>query len=151
MALTEVILSAVIQQLNASSKGLGHLKVTKGHPIQSEVIQIYKDEKVRRHVVYLAEHICTSKEWQVTGKPCQHALAVITTVRQPNMEPFVHMAYSVQRFNEAYAKVIHITDRNQWPQINKGFKLLPPVAKNKKGLGRLRKKEDKTLHKKKWW
>jgi len=43
----------MIHQLNAASKRLGHLKVTKGHPEQAEVTEIYKDEEVRRHVVYL--------------------------------------------------------------------------------------------------
>ena len=47
-----VILSAVIHQLNVSSKGLGHLKVTKGLPDQAEVTEIWKDEEVRRHVEY---------------------------------------------------------------------------------------------------
>jgi len=52
-ALSPGILPAVIHQLNIASKGLGHLKVTKGHPEHREVTEIYKDEEVRRHVVYL--------------------------------------------------------------------------------------------------
>jgi len=58
-----VILPAVIHQLNASSKGLGHLKVTKGLPDQAEVTEIWKDEEVRRHVVYLSIQECTCREW----------------------------------------------------------------------------------------
>jgi len=41
--------------LNTSSKGIGYSKVTKGLPDEAEVTQIYKDEEVRRHVVYLNE------------------------------------------------------------------------------------------------
>lgn len=52
-ALGAGILPAVVHQLNAASRGLGHLMVTKGHPEQAEVTEIYKDEEVRRHVVYL--------------------------------------------------------------------------------------------------
>jgi len=52
-ALPPGILPAVIHQLNAASRGLGHLKISKGHPNQAEVTEIYKDEEVRRHVVYL--------------------------------------------------------------------------------------------------
>ena len=44
-ALTKGTLPVVIHQLNAASKGLGHLKVTKGHPEEAEVTEIYKDEK----------------------------------------------------------------------------------------------------------
>ncbi|CAO2169609.1 unnamed protein product, partial [Urochloa humidicola] len=138
-ALHGVILPAVIHQLNASSKGIGHLKVTKGLPDQAEVTEVYKDEEVRRHVVYLNEQNCTCREWQVTGKPCPHALAVITSDRQPQYEKYVDMAYSVQRFRQAYdAGWPNITDRSQWPEVNKGFKIYPPVGK-KRGPGRQRK------------
>ena len=81
MALSPGILPAVVHQLNAASKGLKNLKVTKGHPDQAEVTEIYKDEEVRRHVVYLNQLACTCREWQVTGKPYPHALAIITTTR----------------------------------------------------------------------
>lgn len=138
-ALNGVVLPAIVHQLNAASKGLGHLKVTKGDSNQAEVSETHKHVEVVRHVVYLDKCICTCREWQLTGKPCPHALAVITTVRQPEMEKYVDKAYSVQRFQAAYAGVIpNITDKKQWPQVNKGFKLLPPLSK-KKGVGRQRK------------
>ncbi|CAD6337970.1 unnamed protein product [Miscanthus lutarioriparius] len=63
-ALTGGTLPAVIHQLNEASKGLCHLKVTKGHLEEAEVTEIYKDEEVRRHVMYLTKHICTYREWQ---------------------------------------------------------------------------------------
>jgi hypothetical protein len=113
-ALPPSILPAVLHLLNTASRGLGHLKVTKGHLDQSEVTEIYKDEEVRRHVVYLTQLACTCSEWLVTRKPCPHALAVITTTRQPNMENFVHSFYSVERFQAAYQGIMpNITDRNQ--------------------------------------
>ncbi|XP_052155403.1 uncharacterized protein LOC127773379 [Oryza glaberrima] len=85
-ALNGVILPVVIHQLNEASKGLGHLKVTKGNPDQAEVTETYKDE-----------------------------------------------------FQAAYESVIpNITDKKQWPKVDKGFKLLPPVPK-KRGVGRQRK------------
>ena len=97
-ALSPGILPAVIHQFNAASRGLGHLKVTKEHLEKAEVTEIYKDEEVRRHVVYPTQHFYTCKERQVTGKPCPHALAVITTLRQPNMDMYVHNYYSVEKF-----------------------------------------------------
>ena len=142
-ALKGFILLAIIHQLNAASKGLNHLKATKGGPNQAEVIVMYNDEVVKRHVVYLDQHECTCREWQVSGKPCPHALAVITTERQPNMEQYVDVAYSVHKFQAAYAGMIPvITDKSQWPVVEKGFKLLPPIGK-KRGLGRQRKKRVK--------
>lgn len=134
-----VILPVVVHQLNAASKGLGHLKVVKGGDESAEVTELYKDVEVIRHVVYLDRKECTCLEWQMTGKPCAHALAMITTQRKPQMEKYVDMAYSVQKLQRAYQGVIpHITDKNQWPQVDKGFKLLPPLCK-KRGVGRQRK------------
>jgi len=58
-ALSPGILPAVIHQLNATFRGLGHLKVTKGHLEKAIVTEIYKDKEVRRHVVYQTQHIYT--------------------------------------------------------------------------------------------
>ena len=94
-ALSPGILPGIIHQLNAASKGLGHLTISKGHPNQAEVIEIYKDEEVSRHVVYLLDKVCTYRLWQLTGQPCPHALVVITSTRQPDMAKFVDQCYSV--------------------------------------------------------
>jgi len=133
------ILPAVIHQLNAASKGLDHLKVTKGNTT-AEVTVWFKGEEVKRHVVYLEEQECTCREWQVTGKPCSHALAVITTERQPDMGKYVHEYYSVRKLQAAYAgQIPNLTDKQQWPVVDKGFKVFPPVAKTKRPPGRQRK------------
>jgi hypothetical protein len=90
-ALHGVILPAIIYQLNAALNRLDHLKVTKGPPDQVEVTETYKDEEVRRQ----NGQSCTCSEWQVTGKPCPHALAVITSEKQPEYDKYVDMAYSM--------------------------------------------------------
>ena len=101
---------------------------------------MYKGEEIRRHVVYLDLQECTCREWQVSGKPCPHALAVIITERQPDMEKYVNGYYSVKKLQAAYAGVIpSITDKQQWPAVDKGFKVFPPVANKKTGPGRQRK------------
>jgi len=101
----------------------------------------YNGEEIRRHVVYLEEQKCTCREWQVSGRPCPHALAVITTERQPNMNKYVHETYSVKKLKAAYAGYIpHITDKQQWPVVEKGFKVFPPAVKEKKGPSRTKKK-----------
>jgi len=70
VAMSGDILPAVIHQLNAASKGLGHLKVLKGNPREAEVDVWYQGEEIRRHVVYLEEQKCTCREWQVSGDYC---------------------------------------------------------------------------------
>ena len=79
------ILPAVIQQLKARTRGLGHLSVVDS---DNNTTQVYDTTNTHsRHVVNLDLHECTCLEWQHTGKPCQHALALITSVQSTN----VHM------------------------------------------------------------
>jgi hypothetical protein len=49
-ALSPGILPGIIHQLNAASRGLSHLTMSKGQPNQAKVTKMY-DEEVRRHVV----------------------------------------------------------------------------------------------------
>ena len=63
--------------------------------------------------MYLVDKVCTCRQWQITGQPCPHALAVITSTRQPDMAKFVDQYYSVQKFQAAYEGIIpNITDRH---------------------------------------
>jgi len=56
------------------------------------------------------------------------------------MDLYVDKYYSVKKFHAAYHGIIpNITDRDQWPKVDKGFKLLPPLSKKKKQLGKLKK------------
>jgi hypothetical protein len=72
-------------------------------------------------------------QWQVSGKPCSHALAVITTKRQPDMSKYVHEYYSVKKLKATYAgQIPNITDKGQWPIVDKGYKVFPPLAKKKR-------------------
>ena len=56
------------------------------------------------------------------------------------MDLYVNKYYSVKKFQAAYHGIIpNITNRDQWPKVDKGFKLLPPLSKKKKPPGRLKK------------
>jgi hypothetical protein len=45
---------------------------------------------------------------------------------------YVNNYYSVQKFQAAYNGIIpSITDKTQWPQVDKGFKLFPPNMKKR--------------------
>jgi hypothetical protein len=70
------ILPAVLQQLKMKTRGLGHLYVVKADSLVAEVWD--NTSTHNRHVVKLYLNECTCLEWQHTGKPCQHALALIT-------------------------------------------------------------------------
>lgn len=71
------ILPAVIQQLKAKTRGLGHLTVVKADSVSAHVWD--SSSTHNRHVVKSHLHECTCLEWQHTGKPCQHALALIAS------------------------------------------------------------------------
>jgi hypothetical protein len=56
-----------------------------------------------RHTVNLGEQAYSCRTWQVCGKPCNHAFAVIAKISSKvNMENFVHYYFSVERFKKAY-------------------------------------------------
>jgi hypothetical protein len=70
---------SVIQQLKARTRGLGlgHLTVVDGDSVVAEIWDTINTHN--RHVVKSSLHECTCLEWQHTDKPCQHALALITS------------------------------------------------------------------------
>jgi hypothetical protein len=128
--LTGKILLAVIQQLKARTRGLGHLTVVDG---DSAVAEIWDTTITHsRHVVKSSLHEYTCLEWQHTGKPCQHALALITSGQSTNvhMEDFMHEYYFVVRFRAAYKRLIEpLSDRSQWPDVDLPFGVMAPLDK----------------------
>ena len=79
-----------------------------------------------------------SREWQHTGKPCDHALAFLIGTANTNFHPYVHEYYSVSKFRAAYAGEIEpITDKSQWPQVTLDFEMVPPISR--RPIGRQRK------------
>lgn len=93
-----------------------------------------------RHVVKSYLHECTCLEWQHTGKPCPHALALIITQESVDveLEDFVHEYYSVQRFKNAYKRIIEpLPDRSQWPLVDPPYVVGAPL--DKRGRRRYKK------------
>jgi hypothetical protein len=136
--LTGKILPAVLQQLKARTRGLGHLSVTKAGYFSAQVEDSTNTHN--RHVVKSYLHECTCLEWQHTGKPCPHALALITAQESVDveLEDFVHEYYSVQRFKNAYKRIIEpLPDRSQWPHVDLPYMVGAPL--DKRGRGRYKK------------
>jgi hypothetical protein len=128
------ILPAVIQQLNAEAASLRNIKVFRCGLQIGEVSGNSQDMTPWRHVVDLNERTCSCGEWQLTWKPCLHALAWIITETDADIESFVHEYYSVERFKAAYSGVVPpMTDKSQWPKVDPGFKLLAPRLKQEAG------------------
>jgi hypothetical protein len=114
-----IMLSIVVRQLYTLSRELGHLKIKGGGREEAEVTEVTDSQKIIRHMVNIKNHICTCREWQLSGKPCPHALALITTCINPKMEEYLHPYFSVYHFRLAYGGVIRLLpDKSQWVRVN---------------------------------
>jgi hypothetical protein len=107
----------------------------------------------RRHTVDLKNNSCSCREWQVTGKPCKHALAWILSNRGMKIDDYVHEYYSVARFKAAYeGRVEPMLDKSEWPEVNLGYKVWPPMlgrATGRPKVQRIRRCIEKNQNKRK--
>ena len=140
------ILPNVMKDLNAKSRNLkyawrySHKDSGNDGEMLAEVEGVTRNLFHWRHTIDLQERKCTSRRWLVTGLPCTHALCVITSIRGHKIEDYVHEYYSVVMFKKDYEKCVKpMTDRTQWPQVNPGFKLWPPLLKRAAGRPRERR------------
>jgi len=80
-------------------------------------------------VVNLEARTCTCRKWQVSGIPCKHAIAFITSLAE-QLEKHVDMYYSVEKFGAAYEDLISaIPDKSQWLKSDHGFFMKPLLLK----------------------
>ncbi|XP_062208956.1 uncharacterized protein LOC133910651 [Phragmites australis] len=121
------ILPHVIKELNKKSKGL-HYTVEFASQYAAQVSGMTKGNKVWRVVVNLLEATCTCRQWQLSGKPCSHTLAVIFSDPSLNLEDFVSVYYSTNFFRATYSGVLPpMTDKSSWHKVDIGFHMLPPI------------------------
>lgn len=104
--MTGKILPAVNKQLVAMTRGLGHLSVVKADSFTAEVVD--NNNIHGKYIVKACPQYCSCEEWQHTGKPCQHVLALITSQqsRDVHIDDFVDRYYTMQMFRNAYKRVI---------------------------------------------
>jgi hypothetical protein len=135
--MTTEILPNVIKELNLISNNLRVVKVAVSDDDFAEVTLLDDWNNAKRHTVDLVKQNCSCRQWQVSGKPCRHALAWILSNRGLQIKDFVHEYYSVDKFRAAYAGIVPpMPDRTDWPQVELEYKLLPP--KQKRAAGRPR-------------
>jgi len=129
------VLPNVMKDLNLISNNLKVVKVAVSDVDIAEVTILDDWNNQKRHTVDIHNHKCSCREWQVTGKPCKHALAWILSNRGLKIEDYVHEYYSVAKFKAAYEDRIEpLPDRSQWPQVQLGFNVYPPLLG--RGAGR---------------
>jgi len=147
------VLPAVKKELNLISNNLKVVKVATSDEHFAEVTLLDDWNNQKRHTVDLKNKSCSCREWQITGKPCKHALAWICSNRGMKIDDFVHEFYSVARFRAAYAgRVEAMTDRSQWPEVDLGFKVYPPFLGRAPGRPKMQRRRgglEKNANKKK--
>jgi len=135
------ILPSVEKELNNESNNLRVVKVARSDDDFAEITLVDADNVTRRQTIDLQNHKCSCRKWQVTGKPCSHALAWICSNRGITILDFVHEYYSVSRFKVAYAgRAKLMPDKDQWEVVDLGFKVFPP--KQKRAAGEAKSSKD---------
>lgn len=128
------ILPHIVDKLKEQSRNLDIDVITSGDGI-AELCA--RGGSSFRFVVNLEQRTCTCRAWQVSGLPCKHALAYITSIRGEKIEDHVDNYYSVQKFRSAYEGIIPaIPDKSMWPKSDHGFFMHPPLLKSTAGRRR---------------
>lgn len=79
--------------------------------------QVTGKENNHMQAVDLAKRTCTCRKWDITGIPCQHAIAAIY-VKDQDPAGYVDSCYSQKKYLEAYDPIIHpIAGEDQWPIV----------------------------------
>jgi len=132
--MAEGILPNVLKELHQVSSNLRVVKVARSDEDCAEVTLVDAYNNTRRQTVDLKNQKCSCRVWQVTGKPCHHALAWILSNRGVQISDFVYEYYSVAKFKAAYeGRVTTMPDRSQWPVVDLGFQVWPPLQKRAPG------------------
>jgi len=93
--------------------------------------------------VDICNKTCDCRRWDLTGIPCNHAVACLRHERIP-AEEVLPICYSTKTFSKVYGfNIMPCADKNSWEKTN-GPKVLPPVYEKK--VGRPTKSRRKQLH-----
>lgn len=136
-----LILPSVLHELSMKNRGLQY-ELQKSGPMSGEISGTTKEGKTWRYAVDLEKRECGCGQWEVSGKPCPHAIYLVGKVRQLKNEDFVHDYYSVERFKMAYQfQIAPMNGRSEWPKVDVGFEMIPPPLQ--RAAGRPRKQRIK--------
>ncbi|XP_061356202.1 uncharacterized protein LOC133300643 [Gastrolobium bilobum] len=96
-----------------------------------------KGERVRVNLTYKT---CACNLWQLTGFPCEHAIAAICHKNEP-AELYVHQWLTVDALHATYAHTLNpVNSAKYWPTLTKPKSIPPPL---KRPIGRPKKHRKK--------
>ncbi|XP_020194778.1 uncharacterized protein [Aegilops tauschii subsp. strangulata] len=125
------IVPAAMKALMEKTKGL-EMSIVRRSPTEAEVTATDREKREWRYPVDLKKWTCSCRQWQITSKPCIHALFFIATLRgeASAIDKYIHKYYSVEMFRATYAKNVPAFEgKQQWDTVDLGFKLCSPVQK----------------------
>ena len=133
-----LMLPSLIKALHAKARGL-RMKFLRPSTYEAEVT--YSDSKNRewRYPVNLATNECSCRQWQIRGKPCIHALHLMTIIggEDGEVDQYCSEYFSVAKFRVAYAEnVPALLGKDQRNIVDLGFKLHSPVLARPPGRPR---------------
>ena len=130
---------SVINELKMKSRNLKYtIKASGG--LKAEVSGLTKDNYPWRHAVDLDMKTCSCGQWQISGKPCTHAISFIGSLRMVKLEDYVHDYYSLEHFKATYQFVVNpMVDKSEWRVGNPGFEMLPPKLERSAGRPRVKR------------
>jgi hypothetical protein len=122
------IIPSITTDLTAQSKAAKNHEVLRCADVTAEVTV-----STITHAVNLEHKTCTCRAWQVSGKPCSHALALLVKqTRQLDVNDYVHKYHSVERLRATYARVFNtITSKHLWLEVDIGYKISKPKLRRK--------------------
>ena len=133
------MLPSLIKALHLKARGL-KMKCIRSGTYEGEVTYTDTKNRVWRYPVNLSTRECTCRQWQIRGKPCIHALHLMSTIggADGEVDQYCSEYFCVAKFMAAYAdNVPALLGKDQWNIVDPGFKLHAPVLT--RPLGRPRK------------
>lgn len=133
-----LIIPSLIKLLHARARGSATTCLNR---TADEAEISYTDTKGNkwRYPVALSSRTCYCRQWQVRGKPCIHALCLMTVIggEVGEVDQYVSDYFSVAKFKAAYAdNVPALLGKDQWTIVDPGFKLRAPVLTRPPGRPR---------------
>lgn len=95
------ILPHIVQKLRVASYNLDIEVITSSPDGIAEVCTKGNSASTFRFVVNIKERTCSCRAWQVSGIPCKHAIAYITSIPGAKLEDYVDECYSIEKFKIA--------------------------------------------------
>ncbi|KAK5777467.1 hypothetical protein PVK06_045434 [Gossypium arboreum] len=86
-----------------------------------------------QHMVDLVENYCSYRNWDLTGIPCMHALAVIH-LKNEFLETYKQTWYTKQTQLQIYSNFISpVRGPKQWASLSNMLPILPPTLRRPPG------------------